>query len=127
MVMMPINPWTPIGSRLHINLSALSPFPHSFPIMHLFTTLSAGSRSTLRPFLPARVLPTRRCCGVRAALEDKRSNEFPQSYPMNGGVGVNSYAQNSKYQVSFFIYLCTFLKIKNKNAMLFFQYYCHLH
>jgi hypothetical protein len=40
--------------------------------------------------------------GARAALEDRRSNEFPESYPMHGGQGAYSYAQNSKYQVPFF-------------------------
>ncbi|XP_059448264.1 loganic acid O-methyltransferase-like [Corylus avellana] len=31
-------------------------------------------------------------------MEDKRNNEFPESYPMTGGVGAYSYVQNSKYQ-----------------------------
>ncbi|XP_059441028.1 loganic acid O-methyltransferase-like [Corylus avellana] len=31
-------------------------------------------------------------------MEDKMNNEFPESYPMTGGLGAYSYAQNSKYQ-----------------------------
>jgi hypothetical protein len=33
--------------------------------------------------------------------------EFPESYPMAGGDGAHSYAQNSKYQVLFFSFLYT--------------------
>lgn len=31
-------------------------------------------------------------------MEDKRNNEVPESFPMSGGDGAYSYAQNSKYQ-----------------------------
>jgi hypothetical protein len=39
-------------------------------------------------------------------MEDRRSiNEFPESYPMNEGDGAYSYAQNSRHQVSFSIFI----------------------
>jgi len=40
-------------------------------------------------------------------MEDKMNIEFPESYPMAGGDGAHSYAQNSKYQVLFFSFLYT--------------------